>query len=116
MQTTTLYEETFGDYTCKVVQNSFGVNQERENDNNNIFPTKWYCGYVTIPKSHPYADKSYDEVMELFKENNYVFPQELTFADTCKFGFDTAHYGDHSTLVEVIEQTKILMQILKACE
>lgn len=118
MQTTILYEETFDDYVCKVVQNSFGINQEQENDNNrdhNIFPTTWYCGYVTIPEKHPYIDKFYDEVMEHFQEKNYIFP-ELTFCEHRKFGFDTHHYNDHSTLDEVIEQTHELMLMFKSCE
>lgn len=91
------YEETFEDYTCTVVQKSTDTNI-------------WYCGYVTIPNTHPYADTSYDELTKILHKEN--FSRELSFSCHCKFGFDTASANDHSTLNDVIKDTCKLMVAL----
>lgn len=68
-----LYTFTYNGYVCEVKRN---------------FNLCW-CGYVTIPKTHPDFEKGYDDVD--------IYPHGgMTYANEGKFGFDCSHAGDIS--------------------
>lgn len=72
----------------------------------------WGCGYVLIPKGHPYR------VVEKLNEDVYFYPQiegfseEITYSEVnelgeLKIGFDTAHsYCNAETHNETFVRTK----------
>ncbi len=76
-----------------------------------------YCGYVSIPKSHPFHGKDYGEVEQLDVHGGLTFSGNC-FGDTgWAFGFDCAHVGDnrdncdaayvHNQCLELLEQLRI---------
>lgn len=64
----------------------------------------WYCGYVTLPETHPDTGKDYDQL-----------PIEvhggLTFGDGGKFGFDCAH-GTEGPEWRDMERVKLEVELM----
>lgn len=53
-----------------------------------------WCGYVSLPKDHPFHDLSYDD-LENMKDVELDVHGGITFSDRGVFGFDCSHYGDY---------------------
>lgn len=47
-----------------------------------------YCGYVQLPKDHPYYDKNYNEIDDIYVHG------DLTYSADGLFGFDCYHITD----------------------
>jgi len=94
----------------------------------------WGNGYVVIPKSHPFYEKSYDELNDIINVHGGLtyaghiniyskkhYP-ELTKDDVGSWmiGFDTAHWNDtlHSCPKEyvILETLNLKMQVLTQCK
>lgn len=95
----------------------------------------WGNGYVIIPKSHPFYEKSYDELNDIIDvhggltyssyvniRSKKIYVPELTNEDLgCwMIGFDTAHWNDtlHSCPKEyvILETLNLKMQVLTQCK
>ena len=57
-----------------------------------------YCGYVQLPGDHPYYDKHYDDIDDIYVHG------DLTYSTDGLFGFDCSHIleGDISPLDETM--------------
>jgi hypothetical protein len=61
----------------------------------------WGCGYVGVPKNHPWWGLDYDDVQVdihgglTYGRNKHPEADEQTPTDFWWFGFDTAHFGDN---------------------
>lgn len=60
-----------------------------------------YCGYVTLPKTHPFYYKHYDDI-----DSKIIVHGKLTYGRGGKFGFDCDHSsdGDISPADETMQQ------------
>ena len=53
------------------------------------------CGYVAVPKTHPYYGKDYNDLDHIAVHGGLTFSGHHTDdEDVWWFGFDTGHYGD----------------------
>lgn len=52
------------------------------------------CGYVLIPKTHPYSDDDYEEHYNMGVHGGLTFAGKLAESNLWAFGFDAAHSGD----------------------
>ncbi|ARF08973.1 hypothetical protein Catovirus_1_1023 [Catovirus CTV1] len=68
-------------YECQLVKNVYGI----------------YCGYVQLPKHHPYYNKNYDDILDLDLNFN------LTYGKNGKFGFDCWSNLKSSELIELFK-------------
>lgn len=70
-------------------------------------PYGWRCGYVGVPKWHPYHGKGYDEADAIACHGGLTYAagklagQERT--DLWWVGFDCNHYGDKIDTVSLVE-------------
>lgn len=74
----------------------------------NIAVTGSWCGYVALPPSHPYFEKSYDDIDEDLEVHGGLTYNSHCQGDICHkpktdesdnvwwLGFDCAHFGDLS--------------------
>lgn len=81
----------------------------------------WFCGYVNIPKSHPFYQKNYDEITcEIDVHGGLTFSGELNGMSGYWIGFDCNHYDDNHfiqnetyTIGECIKLIEQLISIKK---
>lgn len=81
----------------------------------------WYCGYVVVPKDHPYYGVDYDEVMEkgdIRVHGGLTFSGTFDDIDGFFLGFDCNHVGDspiyqneNYTLNECLELVDQLIEV-----
>lgn len=79
----------------------------------------WYCGYVVIPKTHPYYGVDYKDLVDLFDvHGGLTYSGELDEAGEWVLGFDCNHIDDNPfredqyfTLEECL---RLVDQIIKA--
>lgn len=56
---------------------------------------QWYCGYVKVPRSHPFFGAQYQEIEDDIEvHGGLTFSGIAIFANGYLIGFDCAHYGD----------------------
>lgn len=81
--------------------------------------TFWYCGYVVIPKTHPYYGVDYNDLVDLFDvHGGLTYSGELDEVGEWVLGFDCNHADDNPfcedqyyTLEECL---RLVEQIIKA--
>lgn len=81
----------------------------------------WYCGYVVLPKDHPYYEVDYDEVMEkgdIRVHGGLTFSGRFNDFDGYLLGFDCNHVDDNPsnqnenyTLNECLELVDQLIEV-----
>ena len=77
----TIFQANINGYDCRIVK------AEWETTLNLNMEKYWYNGYITLPKSHKWVKKSYDEI-------DCRVHGGLTYKEGCEIGFDCNHAGD----------------------
>lgn len=93
-----------------------------DSKNSGYFRTGWGCGYVIIPKNHPFmVEYKIDQLQGYSMYAIKGFEQEITFCELekngdLKIGFDTAHSWNDNTHDKewVTNETKKLLKCINS--
>lgn len=78
----------------------------------------WFCGYVNIPKNHPYYHKHYSEIdNEIDVHGGLTFSGGINSINGYWIGFDCNHYDDNHFVQDETYTTneckKLIEQLIK---
>lgn len=97
MTKTLLQKFQNGDYECRIYRIEFDEFPEHlRNDLFKFLNVSWLCGYVSIPKNHPFTDKDFSSssINDLSVHGGITFRDKLEDSDLVFIGFDCNHYDD----------------------
>ncbi len=90
----------------------------------------WYCGYVVVPKTHPFYKKDYDDIYDEIEVHggltySRMVTREFDFGltgedDEWVIGFDCNHFSDNPRIQDALyvkgECMELIEQLIKINE